>query len=113
MANMPATSYILVGTFVLILSIYVTKNTDNNFTIFAIVGAIMLVYGILKKLSEKRKKNSLLYQQRMQREAQQSQGFQGPVIRQNSRHGLAVCPYCGNHVRSMDRFCSNCGARIR
>ena len=125
--------YLIVGAFITGFSLYITMQPGRNFIIFIIVGCVMILIGLLKKLGEKNKEKKEVarrdnlfpqqqghpaqaqhpYAERSARQHQQAAAAtrQAPAAQQARSHSK-YCSHCGAHLKAHDRFCSMCGSRI-
>ncbi len=118
-------SYIGVGLLTIIISVFTMLKTDNNFTLFIIIGVGMILYGLLiRGKSVKGRKLSKLRHRAEVGNAIRRASTAGKISRSNSasihsanqvsaHREFRYCPNCGARISSEYRFCPSCGARIR
>mgnify|MGYP006276974085 CR=1 FL=1 len=132
---------IVIGLGVGITSLVMNKNTDANFVLFIIIGAVMLVYGSIrffiervssiKKIDGYRPKGQIQrsdvdqnmgndnYYNRMVNSTNQEDYHSNHAEPKHSQghsqqtSGFHFCPNCGMRLIQPVNFCPNCGARMR
>jgi len=125
-AEISGTMYIIIGFFVAVASLIVNMiDKESNFTLFAIVGGLFLIWGLIKVLRNRKKSDEAhdnhlrgIHQKKKVTSPHQKtvQGIHNPHTKTQKNHPYVApryCPKCGNQMNHYDNFCSNCGFRVR
>ncbi len=96
--------YLFIGIFISAISFYFNSK-GMKFTLFIYAGIIISIFGLIKLLILRSKKEKPVKQNNFQ---QQNQNIQ----KQQPQDMVRYCPRCRFELRKQDRFCSACGQRI-
>ena len=96
MAKISGPMYLVIGLFIIITSLAVDK---VKLFLFAIIGAVMVVIGIIKVLTKKSPQKKI---------AAFGRRGTGQNTSQNPQ-SLRQCRYCSYPARPTDRYCGACG----
>ncbi len=96
MKGISGTVYIVIGLFMTLASLIIDK---QKLLLFAIIGGIMVIIGIVKVLTSPKEKK----QQQIPKSKQPARHPQ-----QNGPLAPRRCKYCGYMARPTDKYCGNC-----
>jgi len=100
MAEIPGWVFIGIGAFVAVASLFFGV---RRFILFIVAGAVMVIIGIIKLMSEKkpkRKTHTTIHH------------VAPPPTNHRQHHIVKYCPHCGISGNLGDYYCSRCGSRL-
>jgi len=105
-------AYLLVGVFTVLLSAFVMLRTDNNFTLFLLIGLGMILYGIILGLNRRKRVRVHSFNRRAEVGRALNRASHSQSASLNNQPAIHFCPRCGARVLPGYRFCPRCGAPL-
>jgi len=120
MADISGKVYLVIGLAVGALSITTNMvQKTNSFTLFAVVGVGMFLWGMYKVIRQK-KETHVLHNKQLMGKNHPAKNHSDHVhnktnnkIVHHNVHPDKYCIKCGNSMKSYANFCSNCGFKMR
>ena len=111
MAEISGKLFIAMGLIVGVTSLVIVKMQENSsFYLFAGVGGIFFIYGIIKMALRSGKKKNEKVQEQHPHQQNQNNAQQN---HDHAQHNMSYCQGCRSKVPHYANYCPFCGSRLR